>query len=48
MTGMTRAASSLASTASEPGRVDSPPISTIAAPAPASSAAWTIAASVLS
>src|SRR5690242_10026491 len=43
MTGSTRAISVSASTGSAPGRVDSPPTSSTAAPAPASSQAWATA-----
>src|SRR5262245_13416280 len=45
-TGTTRRSSSSASTPSEPGRVDSPPTSTIAAPSPAIRRAAATAASV--
>ncbi len=45
MTGTTRASSSSTDTGSEPGRVDSPPMSRIAAPSSASSRPWATAES---
>ena len=48
MTGITRASSSSTGTGAAPGRVDSPPTSTIAAPSSISRRAWRTAASVSS